>query len=88
MKRGKATKSAGRVSDGLRAEYDFDYAKAKPNRFAAKVGKGAFVVVLDGEIARFFKTPEAVKAVLLAIAATTPKRRKGAVAKRAAKPAT
>jgi len=73
----------GLPNDGSTAtEYHFDYAKAKPNRFAARVRGGPLVVILDEEIARVFKTPEAVKAVLRAIVATMPTRRKGAGARR------
>jgi hypothetical protein len=39
------------MSDDLRPEYKFDYRKAKPNRFAAKLKKGGRLVVLDPEIA-------------------------------------
>ena len=72
MKKIGAGKGHGRVSEELRPEYRFDYAKAKRNRFAAIAQKGPLVVVLDDDIARVFKTPESVKAVLRAIASTTP----------------
>lgn len=60
------------VSDELRPEYRFDYSKAKPNRFAAEARKGCVVVVLDEDIARVFRTPESVKAVLRALISTMP----------------
>ena len=36
----------------MRAEYDFDYRKAKPNRFAGHVGKECTVVVLDADVSK------------------------------------
>lgn len=33
--------------DELRSEYRFDYAKAKPNRFAERIRKGSVAVLLD-----------------------------------------
>ena len=84
MKKTKASKRRGRVSEDLRPEYHFDYAKARRNRFATKARRGPLVVVLDDDIARVFKTPEAVKAVLRAIVATMPPRRTRASGRRIA----
>lgn len=84
MKKTGASKGHSRVSEELRPEYHFDYTKAKRNRFAARAQKGPLVVVLDEDIARVFKTPESVKAVLRAIATTMPPRGKRAAAKRSA----
>ena len=84
MKTNKRSKGNDRVSEELRPEYHFDYSKAKPNRFATRAGKGTMVVVLDEEIARVFKTPESVRAVLRAIAATMPPRRRRVESKRTA----
>jgi hypothetical protein len=48
--------------DELMTEYNFDYQKAKPNRFAARAGKPALkVVVLDEDVAQVFTTPESSK---------------------------
>ena len=59
--------------DDLHPEYDFDYSKAKPNRFAGRVkNDDQLVVVLDPDIAEVFTTPEDVKAVLRALIATMP----------------
>lgn len=48
----------------LREHYDFDYAKAKPNRFAERMSREAIVVVLDPDVATVFKTSEAVNEAL------------------------
>jgi hypothetical protein len=64
------------MADELRAEYDFDYRKAKPNRFAAKLKKRGRLVVLDPEIADVFQDSKDVNAVLKALLQTMPKRKK------------
>lgn len=59
--------------DELTTEYNFDYQKAKPNRFAARAGKPALnVVVLDEDVAQVFTTPESVNKVLRALIDTMP----------------
>ncbi len=55
-------------------EYHLDYSKARPNRFAEGVSEGSLVVVLEPELARIFKTPQHVKAILEAIAHAMPPR--------------
>jgi hypothetical protein len=54
-------------------EYDFDYSKARPNRFAGKLSKERLVVLLDPEVSQVFTTPEAVNAVLRALVTALPK---------------
>jgi len=68
----KETDVANFENDDMKPEYRFDYRKARPNRFAAEVVEGSLIVVLEPEIARVFKTQEAVKAILMAIAKTLP----------------
>ena len=65
------------MSDELRAEYQFDYSQAKPNRFAATLKKGGRLVVLDPEVAAAFQKSEAVNAVLRALLQTMPGRGEG-----------
>ena len=57
--------------DELLAEYNFDYRKAKPNRFAARSGK-RLIVVLDEDVAQVFTTPESVNKVLRALIESMP----------------
>jgi hypothetical protein len=47
-------------SDELRDRYDFDYSKAKPNRFAERFQQGAVAVVLEPDVANVFNSSEAV----------------------------
>jgi hypothetical protein len=58
--------------DELRAEYRFDYRKARPNRFAGQIDKSQVVVMLDPDISEVFTTPESVSAILRALIATMP----------------
>lgn len=48
----------------LLPEYDFDYAKAKPNRFAAKYKQTQRTVVLDSDVAENFPSSESVNEAL------------------------
>jgi hypothetical protein len=55
--------SSKRPRDELRGEYALDYAKSKPNRFAAKL-KGTTVVVLQPDVAEVFQSSKAVNDLL------------------------
>jgi hypothetical protein len=56
----------------MRAEYRFDYSKAKPNRFASRVDKTRLVVTLDPDVSEVFTTPEAVNKALCALIGAVP----------------
>ena len=43
-------KTSHPVTDDMLPEYNFDYQKARPNRFAEKIYKDRRVVVLDPDI--------------------------------------
>ena len=68
----KTAKHRKLASDEMRAHYDFDYSKAKPNRFAGKSEEGRLVVILDEDVAKVFTTPETVNNVLRALISTMP----------------
>jgi hypothetical protein len=70
MKKMPTSKAPRRVAE-LRAEYNFDYRKARPNRFAGR-NKDRLVVVLDPDVSQVFTTPESVNTVLRALIATMP----------------
>lgn len=57
-------------SDDMLPEYQFDYSKAKPNRFAAD--QNHLIVVLDEDVARVFTTPESVNKALRALIEAMP----------------
>lgn len=58
------------TNDDLLPEYDFDYSKAKPNRFAIKDSQR--VVVLDPDVAEYFEDSESVNRILRAIIGNMP----------------
>jgi len=56
-------------SDDMQPEYDFDYSKARPNRFI----KGR-AIILDPDVARIFNTSDSVNKILRAIIAAMPEK--------------
>ena len=60
--------TTGNESNELQAHYDFDYSKAKPNRFAAAFNQERVVVVLDPDVAAIFPTSESVNETLRVLA--------------------
>jgi hypothetical protein len=73
MKAPSPTKPRAKRAGGLRAEYRFDYTKAKPNRFAQQIPPRSTAILLDPDVARVFKNAESVNSVLRALMATMPK---------------
>ena len=59
----------------LKPEYRFDYANAKPNRFANRMSGGSVAVLLDPDVARVFRNAESVNTVLRALLTAMPARR-------------
>jgi hypothetical protein len=51
-------------NDELLSEYDLDYSKSKPNRFAEKYQQMQRTVVLDSDIAENFPSAESVNEAL------------------------
>ena len=73
MKKGSTTRPRQvKDADELQAEYRFDYSKAKPNRFVDQVREGSMIVVLEPEVAAYFRTPEAVNEILRALVKALP----------------
>ncbi len=52
------------IDDDLKPHYDFDYSKAKPNRFAEKYNKMVRRVGLEADVAEQFPTEESVNEAL------------------------
>jgi hypothetical protein len=59
-------------SADLRAEYRFDYRKAKPNRFAKRMAAGTIAVVLEPDVAAVFSSSESVNNLLRSVIAALP----------------
>jgi hypothetical protein len=64
LKKGESTKMKMDKNDDLLPEYDLDYKKSRPNRFAAKYQKTQRTVVLDDDIAENFPSAESVNEAL------------------------
>lgn len=60
------------ATDDMRSEYHFDYRKARPNRFAARLDKSRLNVLLDPDVSKVFTTPESVNRALRALMAAIP----------------
>jgi len=82
MKKTRASESRPAASDDLLPGYDFDYRKARPNRFADRAVGEPVVVALDPDVSRVFTTPESVNAVLRALISTMPSGPKRRAARR------
>jgi len=59
----------------MRAEYRFDYAKAKPNRFVSRMKTGAIAVILDPDVASVFRSSEQVNTFLRSVITAMPERK-------------
>jgi hypothetical protein len=79
----KTAQKGRRDGDALRDEYDFDYSKAKPNRFAAHMKRPVVAVVLEADVASVFDSSAKVNVQLRSVIARRRSRiRSVAVAKR------
>ena len=72
MKKSARAGSTGRSPD-LDAEYQFDYSKARPNRFADLPRVDPVVDVLAPDVAKVFKDGASVNAVLRSIMNALPR---------------
>jgi hypothetical protein len=54
-------------SHGMRAEYELDYSRAKPNRFAAHMKRPVVAVVLEPDVASVFDSAAKVNAQLRSV---------------------
>ncbi len=61
-------------SDDLRPEYDFDYSKATPNPYAARLKGRTVAVVLEPDVAAAFPSSKAVNKQLRAAVSAVPRR--------------
>ena len=67
----------------MRAEYRFDYSKAKPNPYAERLGRDTVTVVLDPDVAAVFPSSESVNSFLRSVIAVLPAQPKRRSARRA-----
>ncbi|MCU1382598.1 MAG: hypothetical protein JWL71_1295 [Acidobacteria bacterium] len=63
MKKTQKKADTSEVGD-LQPEYDFDYSRAKPNRFVGRMTRPVVAVVLEPDVAAVFKSSARVNAEL------------------------
>jgi hypothetical protein len=73
MKKTPATKSH-KVQE-MAPEYRFDYRKAKPNRFAARMKDEPLIVLIEPDIAKVFTSSEQVNKALRALISAMPEKK-------------
>lgn len=69
------TQTPNEGNDDLLSEYNFDYKKARPNRFAEQTYKSV-TITLDADVAKVFKTSEDVNNALRALLSAIPQANK------------
>ncbi len=72
MKNTHSSEDSTRLEDDLLPEYNFDYNKAKPNRFVLQQDDNSLIVKLEPDVAKVFKTSEDVNKALRAILSAIP----------------
>ena len=60
----KTPRNGPRNSSDVRSEYQFDYSRAKPNRFASRMTRPVVAVVLESDVAMVFDSSAKVNAQL------------------------
>ena len=60
-------------ADDLRPEYDFDYSKARPNPYAARLKGHSVAVLLAPDVAPSFPTADSVNEILRAVINAVPR---------------
>lgn len=73
MKKTSANKPGHKSNADIRAEYQFDYKQARPNRFAGRIDRQQLLVILDKDVSEVFSTPESVNTALRALISAIPK---------------
>ncbi len=59
-------------SNRLRTEYEFNYSRSRPNRFASRLGPQTVAVVLEPDVAQVFDSSRAVNKLLRSVIAAAP----------------
>jgi hypothetical protein len=77
MKKRSVRKKSKIERDDMWVQYRFDYSKAKPNRFAAKMSRRTVAIVLEPDVAAVFKSSEAVNAFLRSVISAMPESKHG-----------
>lgn len=65
-----------KTDDDIRSEYQFDYSKAEPNRFAKDTTVNYTVVNIEEDVAKIFNSKDSVNKALRAIISAMPKKKR------------
>ncbi len=66
-------KTSSKTRDEMRPEYELDFKRMRPNRFAQRLkGKSVVAVVLDQDVANVFQSSEAVNDLLRSVIKAMP----------------
>ena len=76
MKKTPTTKP--RKTQEIAPEYRFDYKKAKPNRFAARMKDEPLIVMIEPDVAKVFTSAEQVNKALRALISAIPEKKAAA----------
>ncbi len=60
-------KTSNEKNKHMKNEYEFDYSKAKPNRFAGLIKEKVILYPIDEDVAKVFRNPTEVNNALRAI---------------------
>jgi hypothetical protein len=72
MKRNESPKRQRKTQAEIRAEYRFDYAKARSNRLGDRMQNSPVAVILDPGVATVFSSSKTVNAFLRSFITTLP----------------
>ena len=67
-------RTAGSSHNELKADYELDYGKSRPNRFAQRMGENAVAVVLEPDVAEVFDSSASVNRMLRSVISAMPGR--------------
>lgn len=73
MKNIHPSSQSNNADDDLLPEYDFDYSKARSNRFANQTEKTPVTIILDPDLAEVFKTSADVNHALRSLLSAIPR---------------
>lgn len=74
MKNTQNSEANQNLEEDLLPEYEFNYSKARPNRFATPDKEITITVTLDSDVAQVFQISEEVNQALRAILSAIPKK--------------
>ena len=72
MKKSDKPRATTADQSELAENYEFDYRKAQPNRFAGRYDRDQITIVLDPDVASVFKNSKDVNALLRALIQSMP----------------